>query len=349
MVRSQKVELPEARLDEILRRDGAERWNAAKAVIEAAREVGIGITLLRVLYLHTGFDGTTPSAGQRRFMNSNMDEALEEADALSQWIKDLHDPTVQFGIAPHSVRAVHRGELAQAVEWARERNIPLHIHASEQPSEVDACRKEWGLSPIALLHEEGVLGPQTTVVHGTHIDEHDIGLLASTGTTVCVCPTTEADLGDGILPTSALVEAGIPLAIGSDSQAIIDPFQEMRCLEMHERLRAGTRVCLTGKHADSVQTTFHAATAGGAKSLGRNGSSISEGSPADLVSIDLEDPLLAGWERESLLAHIAHHGDRNLVQHVWTRGVLRIRDQAHIKAQEIHREYKQAVRLVSTE
>ena len=301
----------------------------AEAVIEAAQEVGIRIRLLRVAYERSGFTGAPPSPGQLRFIEPDAQTIQDRTDALASWCGSLGDPRVTTGIAPHSVRAVSGETLEALSDWAAAGEHVLHVHGSEQPAEVRDCLEATGLRPIAWLDERGALGPLTTVVHATHLDEDDIRRLARSGATVCACPTTEADLGDGILPAGPLHDSGVPFALGSDSQAVIDPFQEMRLLEMNERLRTGSRACLLDGAGTCAPVLLDAITRGGARSLRWNAGAIVEGALADLITVDLKDIRLAGALPETLPAMLACHGDGGLVRDVWTQGERIVTDGAH--------------------
>jgi formiminoglutamate deiminase len=249
---------------------------------QAASEAGIRLTLLDTCYLAGGLepDGDRPLDGvQRRFSDGT-------AEAWAARVAALRDgPGLRIGVAAHSVRAVPRAALSLVAGAAAGR--PLHVHVSEQPAENAACRAAHGLTPTGLLAEEGLLGPATTAVHATHVTEADIAVLGGSGTTVCVCPTTEADLADGVGPARALRDAGCPLALGGDQHGVSDPFAEMRALEMHERLVTGERGRFTPE-ALLDASTAHAAI--GWPSAGR----LSPGARADLVAVRLDTPRTAG-------------------------------------------------------
>ncbi|MGH3022478.1 MAG: amidohydrolase family protein [Gaiellaceae bacterium] len=187
----------------------------AEAAVEAAREAGVELVLLLSAYARGGLD---------RFRQESV------ADYLSQ-LESLRGSGARVGVAPHSVRACPRDWLEELGAYAHREELVLHVHACEQPREIEECLAEHGLRPIELLAEAGCLGPRTTVVHATHADERELDLLAETGARVCLCPTTEADLGDGFPPLEGLLARGIPLCIGSDSNVRIDPLEELRELE----------------------------------------------------------------------------------------------------------------------
>ena len=249
-----------------------------EALRQAAADAGIRITLLDTCYLAGGID--TPLAPeQARFSDGSV-------EAWASRIAEQRDTShARAGAAIHSVRAVPRADLPAVVEAAGER--PLHVHLSEQPAENEACRLAYGATPAELLHEAGALTARTTAVHATHLSTKDIQLLGGAGTGACFCPTTEADLADGIGPARELADAGAPLSLGSDQHAVIDPLLEARALEHGERLRTGRRGRFTPAELVAALTN-HASL--GWPSAGR----LEVGAPADLVAVDLSSPRTAG-------------------------------------------------------
>jgi formimidoylglutamate deiminase len=243
---------------------------AAQAMIRAARQTGIRLRLLMTAYRRGGF-GTPLSARQQRFDSGTVAELSDWVDTLSASLSVGDRAHIGLGFAIHSVRAVEPELLGAVAEAARVRGMPLHVHASEQPAEVVACRQHMGLSPIGLLDAMGVLGPDCGVVHATHVDAADIALLAARGATVILCPTTEGDLGDGVPPTDAFRHAGVPLAIGSDSHAVIDPFAELRRLEYDARAATGRRCVVVGDDGDPVPALLDIGAAQGMRVLGFEG------------------------------------------------------------------------------
>src|ERR1019366_3455415 len=206
------------------------------AVVLAARHAGIGLMLLDTCYLRAGFDRASLSTVQQRFSDGSVEAWAARASAVA-----ARYPDVVVGAAIHSVRAVDERSMAAVAAWAASRSAPLHLHLSEQPAENMACVAATGRTPTQLATDAGVLGPLTTAVHATHVSPSDVALLGSSGTTICLCPTTERDLADGVGPASALSLAGCPLALGSDSHAVIDMFEEARAMELDERLITGVR------------------------------------------------------------------------------------------------------------
>ena len=241
------------------------------AVIEAARQAGVRLTLLDACYLNGGIE---PDPVQERFFD-------EDADAWISRVERLSDgPLVRIGAAIHSVRAIQPEAAAAVAAWAAARALPLHAHVSEQPAENEACLEVDGATPVELFHFEGALPERFTAVHATHVTERDIALLGKAGAFCCLCPTTERALADGIGPARRLREAGCTLTIGRDSNASIEPFEEVRAVELDERLATGLRAGISGA------ALLAAATGDGYRSLGwDSGGVIREGALADLVSV----------------------------------------------------------------
>ncbi|MCX4629518.1 MULTISPECIES: formimidoylglutamate deiminase [unclassified Streptomyces] len=253
-----------------------------EALIEAAAEAGIRITLLDTAYLSSGF-GEAPNPHQLRFSDGTADAWAERVSALKPREHAL------IGAAIHSVRAVPAGQLATVARWAEERQAPLHVHLSEQTAENEACQAAHGRTPTQLLADHGVLGPRTTGVHNTHLTDGDIALLGGSTTGTCMCPTTERDLADGIGPARRLQHAGSPLSLGSDSHAVIDLLEEARAMELNERLRSRTRGHWT---ANALLT---AATADGHAALGlADAGRLEAGALADFTTIALDSVRTAG-------------------------------------------------------
>ena len=257
-----------------------------EALIGAARQAGIRITLLDACYLSSGF-GAEPVGVQRRFSDGDADRWAERVTALAD--KHADDEDVVVGAAVHSVRAVPRAQIATVAEWAATRDAPLHVHLSEQVAENDACREAYGQTPTTVLFEAGALGERTTAVHATHLTEADVALLGSQGTRACFCPTTERDLADGVGPSRRLLEAGCPLTLGSDSHAVVDLFEEMRAVELDERLVSRRR-----GHWSADELLVAATTVGHASLGFADAGRIAVGAPADLVTLDLESARTAG-------------------------------------------------------
>jgi formimidoylglutamate deiminase len=244
----------------------------AHGAVEAAAEAGIELVLLLAAYARGGIE---------RFRQESPAEYLSH-------LEDVRATGVRVGLAPHSVRACPRDWLEELGRYAAAESLPLHVHADEQQREIDECFAEYGLRPIELLAETGCLGPHTTVVHATHADARELDLLADAGARVCLCPTTEANLGDGFAPVAELCERGIGMCIGSDSNVRIDPLEELRELEGIARRAAGRR------NVVSVSTLLAFGSDEGAAALG-----VSSWPDAE---VDLDHPSLAGVAPEDVYA-----------------------------------------------
>ncbi len=259
-----------------------------KALIAAASDAGIRLTLLDTCYLRAGLDGAPLAEGpQQRFGDGTATAWAERVDGLRSEVEA--EPQLIVGAAIHSVRAVPPAEMATVVEWADTHNAPLHVHSSEQTAEVDECVAVHNCTPTALMRDNGVLGPRTTAVHATHMTQQDIADMDSTATGVCFCPTTERDLGDGIGPAAVLLAGRGPFSLGSDSHAVIDLFEEARAVELDERLARRERGII------SAAMLLDAATAAGQRTLGwTEAGALKVGAHADLVAVDTRSIRTAG-------------------------------------------------------
>ena len=263
------------------------------ALLAAAEEAGIRITLLDTVYLAGGLtaSGHEPlDETQSRFADASVAAWEERVSRLTP------ATTARHGAAIHSVRAVPREHLTRVARFAAEGlgnsgagPAPLHIHLSEQPGENLACEQFYGLTPAALLEAEGVLRDTTTAVHATHLSDADIDRLGRAGAFACFCPTTERDLADGIGPARALADAGVRLCVGSDQHAVVDPFEEVRAVELHERLRSLRRGRLTLEDLDRMGSEHGYASVGWPE-----GGTLREGGLADLIAVRLDSPRTAG-------------------------------------------------------
>ncbi|MGW6546646.1 formimidoylglutamate deiminase, partial [Streptomyces massasporeus] len=253
-----------------------------EALIAAAAEAGIRITLLDTAYLSSGF-GQPPTAHQLRFSDGDAEAWAARCSLLKE--RDH----ARIGAAIHSVRAVPADQLETVARWAGERRAPLHVHLSEQTAENEACREVHGCTPTQLLALHGVLGPRTTGVHNTHLTAEDVSLIGGSGTGTCMCPTTERDLADGIGPAVALQNEGSPLCLGSDSHAVIDLLEEARAMELNERLRTRTRGHWT------AAALLRAASADGHAALGwQDAGALQTGALADFTTVALDSVRTAG-------------------------------------------------------
>jgi formiminoglutamate deiminase len=283
-----------------------DRTILADAVIDAARQARLRVALLRTAY-HRAGPGRAAEPGQRRFCDPRIDDVLRDLDALrSKWVGD---PDVVIGVAAHSVRAVPPSWLAPVRDYAAAHAMPLHMHVAEQAREVDECVAETGRRPVELLADQGLLSPRFVAVHATHLLAHEARLLGAARAFACVCPTTERDLGDGLPDLTALRAVGARLCIGVDSHVLVDPIEDLRALETHERLRTRSRV------------TFRPPTGTPAEQLWREGSL--EGAAAcgfadagGHVVIRPEHPSLALVAKEFLLDAIVFGSNPSVIERV---------------------------------
>jgi formiminoglutamate deiminase len=296
------------------------------AVVEAARRSGVRLVLLDTCYLRSGFGGAELDAVQHRFTDGDADAWANRASKVA-----AGNPDVVVGSAIHSVRAVDPASMEVVAGWARERGVPVHLHLSEQPAENEACLAATGRTPAGLAADHGVLGPTTTAVHATHLTGDDIGLLGGSGTTICLCPTTERDLADGIGPAAALAAAGCSLAVGSDSHAVVDLFEEARAIELDERLATGRR----GLHHPG--SLLAAAT---------SGARLVPGGPADLCAVDLASVRLAGADPVDPVPMLVAAASAADVTDVVVGGRHVVRDRRH-HAMDVAAELRAAIVAVA--
>jgi formimidoylglutamate deiminase len=244
-----------------------------------------------------------------------------------------HRSRMSVAIAAHSLRAVPRDWLPRLRDWAAAHRTPFHMHVAEQTAEVESCRAEYGMRPIELLAADGLLDDRFTAIHATHVDEKELFAIGESGATVCACPTTERDLGDGFLRGYDLMEAGAHIALGSDSQTMLDFFEEMRIVEYNERLQRRRRNVIAAPTGPDRAEPAHAllahATSNGARSLGLDAGRITAGAHADFQTIDLTHPVIAGWTDDTLAAMVTFCAPTDAVADVWVGGVRRVTDSRH--------------------
>jgi formimidoylglutamate deiminase len=315
----------------------ADRNALAYEVIRAARDVGLRIVLLRVGYGRAGFR-VADNPRQRRFIDPDVDTFLASVEQLAREVQGR--PGVSVGLAPHSVRAVPREWLT--VLAGLRGALPVHMHVAEQPKEIEACVAEHGLRPVELLSELGLLESRFTAVHAVHVTEAEARMLGEVDAFVCACPSTERDLGDGIVPADRLLGAGARLCLGSDSQAAVDLLDEARQLEGHLRLSRVRRAVLDpgGGAVDVLAARlFEMATVNGARSLALPTGALEPGTPADFFTVDLSHPSLVGASPSSLLAGLVFGADKAAVREVAVDGRLVVRDGHHPRQEESGRAF----------
>ena len=324
----------------------------SRQVIAAARSVGMRICLLRSGYFRAGFE-RAPHPGQRRFYESP-EEYLRNLQDLVTELGPVENVTV--GAAPHSIRAVPLDELRQIAEFARSfGSFPLHMHISEQVGENAACVAEYGMTPVTLMAEQEILSPQTTLIHAIHLTEQEFESVARSGTTICSCPTTERNLGDGIFPADTAARLGIPVAFGTDSQAQIDILEDARQLEYHLRLRDQQRGILDASartdwaSRESIGAgLLGASTRNGYAALGLRGGNLAAGEPADFFTVDLNDLSILGADAESLASQAVFAVSKGAVRDVAVQGSLIFADGQHVHGDEIRARYGAVQRRYTT-
>ena len=313
-------------------------------LIEAARTAGIALTLLPVLYAHSGFGGAAPLPAQRRFLHS--------PDSYARLFTELHgrtrgQPLLRLGIAPHSLRAVTLDELRAAVVMLDQvdAQAPIHLHIAEQQAEVQACLQHTGARPVQWLLDQVAVGPRYCLVHATHLDDTEVDRLARSGAVVGLCPTTEANLGDGIFAGARYFGQGGRLGIGSDSNVCVDPFEELRLLEYSQRLRHQQRNVLVRGPGDSVGSALYsAALRGGAQAAGQPTSELAVERRADLLVLDGDDASLADLNDATVLDAAVLGPGRELVRDVLIAGRWVVRERQHPQAGTSRARYREVLR-----
>ncbi len=323
----------------------------AKQVIHAAEEIGIRISLLRVAYFRSGYN-KEPNPRQSRFIEKDVDTYLNHLSDLQSSIVNRQslNPSIpqspnlsipqslnpSIGVAPHSLRAVPLNQFRDVVEYANENNLPIHSHVSEQTADVASCVEEHGRTPVVVLNDEGLLNERFVLVHTIHISEEETRMLAKSNSIVCACPTTERNLGDGIVPTDLLFEKGVRVSLGSDSHTQIDLLEDARQLEYNLRLKYQKRNVLADEEKDVSSLAgklFECATVNGVESIGLNKES------ADFFTVDLSDPTIVGANTEDLLSCILFSATRKAIKDVFVGGRQIIEEGKHKKQEDIIQQF----------
>ena len=310
----------------------------AERVTAAARHTGIALTLLPVLYNAGGFGGAPMGGAQRRFAN-DADRLLRIVETMRQ--RRGADPGFRVGLAPHSLRAVGPECLADAVAGldAMDPDAPIHIHIAEQTKEVEDCVAWSGRRPVERLLETQDMGPRWCLVHATHMTPDETRALAATGAVAGLCPTTEANLGDGLFPLKAYLEAGGRLGIGSDSHVSVSLVEELRWLEYGQRLAARRRNVAAPPEGSTGTRLHTAALEGGAAATARKTGALEAGRAADIVTLDAAHPLLAGKTDDAILDAWIFAGNANLVRDVMVGGSWVVRNGRHPEEDAIASEF----------
>ncbi len=323
----------------------ADPGEMSERVLAAAKATGIGITHLPVLYNAGGFGGKPAGEGQRRFLN--------DPERFLRLIADLRgrhgkDPQVRIGIAPHSLRAVTPETLGAAVDGltAMDADAPIHIHIAEQTREVDDCLAWSGKRPVAWLYANQPVGKRWCLVHATHIDADERRQMAASGAVAGLCPTTEANLGDGFFPAIDYLAAGGAFGIGSDSHISVSPVEELRWLEYGQRLVTRRRNRLSSDSAGGGHVgaaLYRGALAGGRRAMGRRLGAIEAGARADLLVLDEGAPTLLGKRGDTLLDALVFAGNRCGVRDVMVGGRMVVEQGRHVDEEGILERYRQAM------
>lgn len=319
----------------------------ARRIMAACERSGIGVTLLPVLYGFSGFGGQAPNPGQRRFIN-DPERYLRLYDAIADDVED--NPQLGLGVAPHSLRAVTHESLMTVLEALEKGRKPdaIHIHIAEQQKEVQDCIAWSGLRPVEWLFETFPVDPEWCLVHATHITDQESGRLAQSGAVAGLCPTTEANLGDGIFPAVTFLEQDGVFGIGSDSHISVSPIEELRWLEYGQRLTMKRRNLLAHQSHGSVgRALFDGALAGGTKALGRSIGRLEVGCRADLVVLNADCPTLIGASVDTLLDALVFSGNENPVQDVLVGGRWVVRDARHEDEDAILANYRAVLDTLS--
>lgn len=310
----------------------------AKEVIRAARDVGLRIALLRVAYARSGY-GTAPNKRQKRFIEDAPEVYLQNLERLKDDLaRDDDTQSAWVGLAPHSVRAVPLDYLREVARYSDEQRLPLHMHVAEQPAENAACLAEHGRTPVALLADENILSERFTGVHAVHITEDEAREMARARALVCACPTTERNLGDGIVPAEMLLQHDVRVAFGTDSHTQIDLLEDARALEYHLRLMKLERNVLAPESQEAsalAARLFEGATLHGASSIGAGSGALEAGRDADFFTVDVSDPSIAGASPEDLLSSIVFSLARTAVREVFVGGKQVVEAGQHPSQDEI--------------
>ena len=332
----------------------------AKEVVRAAGDVGVRIALLRVAYARAGFQ-TEPNPKQARFIEKDPDTYLENVERLIADVSRASSShaSAWVGVAPHSARAVPLNYLRAVVTHAKQHDLKVHMHVAEQPAEVSACVEEHGRTPVALLETEGLLSERFTAVHAIHVTPKAIPSFGRTGAMVCACPTTERNLGDGVVPADEYLKHNVPICLGTDSHVQIDLLEDARELEYHLRLQKLERAVLSvrsptvregsphdhalpdGRASDTAAMLFDCATVNGARSIGAPGGTLEPGRPADFFTVALDDPAIAGASPDDLLASIVFSLSRAAVREVVVGGKPVVSEGQHLIQEEIVERFKE--------
>lgn len=324
------------------RSDSHHTNNMFEVIIEAAQDVGIRLTYLPILYERGGFGRSKLNRTQRLFA-LNFDAYVDHY----RYANEYKNSNINVGLGVHSLRAVSEDSLENIANLAKEEECPIHIHIAEQTAEVDECIATHGAKPLRWLLDRVDVDDNWCLVHATHTDEKELASLASTAAVICLCPTTEANLGDGIFPLKVWKTLDGGIAIGSDSQISINPFEELRWLEYGHRLILRSRnIVPTHSNTHTGETLFHDAVSSGNRACGFWQTPLAPGSNADLITLREDIPILAGHSSASVLDALVFAGIQNAIDRVMVAGKWVVKDGQHIASPSLEKEYAECVREV---
>jgi len=308
------------------------------AILEAAKDSGIRLTYVPVLYERAGFDDPEPLAHQQNFAMT-LDDFLDHYSRAAE----VGNDRVNVGIGAHSLRAVSRASLADIARSAADNSAAMHLHIAEQQREVDQCMAAYGRRPVRWLLENIEVGENWCLVHATHMDFDETTALAESGAVVALCPSTEANLGDGLFPLHDFLKADGRIAIGSDSHVSVNPFEELRWLEYGQRLATHSRNVASLSDSHVGRELFSRVLEGGALATGQTTVGLQVGAPADLVVLSDDDPMLAGHNDESRLDALVFSGYPLPIERVMVNGDWRVIDAVHVDRERTRSEYRATI------
>lgn len=306
-----------------------------EAIVEAAHDVGIRLTYLPILYERAGFGRSNLNTTQQLFALS-FDDFVDHF----RYANEYSDLDMHVGVGVHSLRAVSETSLENVANLAKDEECPIHIHIAEQTAEVDECIATHGAKPLRWLLDNVEIDDNWCLIHATHTDEKELASLATTSAVICLCPTTEANLGDGIFPLKVWKTLEGGMAIGSDSQISIDPFEELRWLEYEHRLILRSRnVVAMSPNIHTGETLFRDAVGGGHRACGQWRTPLAPGSNADLITCSEDNPKLAGHSSKSILDALTFCGIHNAIDKVMVSGKWVVKDGKHVASSTLAKEY----------
>lgn len=319
---------------------GGKKTAMLQAIMAAAADTGIRLTYVPILYERAGFDQPKPTLEQQQFAMT-LDEFVDHYEYARE-TADLNTNTT-VGIGAHSLRAVTKISLRKLADLAEHNECPMHIHIAEQTAEVDQCLAHYHARPVEWLLREFSPNDHWCLVHATHVSDEELGSLCESEAVVCLCPSTEANLGDGLFPLQSWLNQGGRIAIGSDSQITINPFEELRWLEYGQRLTSRSRNVAAVHHSHTGSNLFEKALEGGGLACGHGAGQLRAGGHADLITLDDESPMLAGHNTESILDALVFSGASLPIDRVMAAGEWRVIDGVHIETPQVRSDFLKVV------